>query len=65
MLKKNILYCGEYSVVKKIMEKNQSFNSYYISLSEKGDVSAELNKLPFKESSNRLRHSNSFFRYSI
>ena len=48
---KNILYFGEYSVVKKIMEKNQSFNSYYVSLSEKSDVNAELNKLPFQESS--------------
>ena len=48
---KNILYFGEYSIVKKILEKNQSFNSYYIGLSEKSDVSADLNKLPFQESS--------------
>ena len=50
-VKKNILYFGEYSIVKKLMDVDQSFNSYYVSLSEKSDIKSELNKLPFQESS--------------
>ena len=48
---KNIIYVGPSLVIKKLMSENYNFNSFYISSSEGSDLNAELQKLPFKDSS--------------
>ena len=48
---KNIVYFGPNEIIKKLLENNNNFNTFYVSLSEYGDLSAEIQKLPFQESS--------------
>ena len=48
---KNILYFGPEAIIKKIIENNYNFNSFYVSSSVSGDLAADLQKLPFKDSS--------------
>ena len=48
---KNILYFGPEAIIKKIIENNYNFNSFYVSSSASGDLAADLQKLPFKDSS--------------
>tara|TARA_B100000575_G_C23023250_1_gene589255 strand:+ start:362 stop:1087 length:726 start_codon:yes stop_codon:yes gene_type:complete len=48
---KNIIYFGPKEIVKKLLENNNNYNTFYVSLSEHGDLSAEIQKLPFQESS--------------
>ena len=48
---KNILYFGPNNIIKKIAEENYNFNSFYISSSNDADINAEIQKLPFQESS--------------
>ena len=48
---KNILYFGPDVIIKKIIENNYNFNSFYVSSSESGDLAADLQNLPFKDSS--------------
>ena len=47
---KNILYFGPNHIIKKIAEENYNFNSFYISSSKEADINAEIQKLPFQES---------------
>ena len=46
---KNILYFGPEAIIKKIIENNYNFNSFYVSSSVSGDLAADLQKLPFKD----------------
>ncbi len=50
-LDKHILYIGPHNIIKKIMQDNLSFNSFYISTTNSCDIKAEIQKLPLKESS--------------
>ena len=48
---KKIIYFGPHSIVKKIMNDNYSFNSFFISSFNNADIKAEIQKLPFQDAS--------------
>ena len=48
---RSILYIGPSDITKKIMKKDKSFNSFFVSTSKYSDVKAEIENLPFQKSS--------------
>ena len=48
---KNIVYFGPNEIIKKLLENNYNFNTFYVSSHKYGDLSADIQKLPFEDSS--------------
>ena len=48
---KKIIYFGPNSIIKKIMNENYSFNSFFISNTNDSDIKAEIQKLPLQDGS--------------
>ena len=48
---RSILYIGPNDITKKIMERDKSFNSFFVSTSKFSDIKAEIENLPFQNSS--------------
>ena len=48
---RSILYIGPSDITKKIMKKDKSFNSFFVSTSKYSDIRAEIENLPFQKSS--------------
>tara|TARA_B110000008_G_C16934620_1_gene550078 strand:- start:1009 stop:1734 length:726 start_codon:yes stop_codon:yes gene_type:complete len=48
---KNIIFFGPNLIIKQIMDNHYSFNSFYIATSDNSDIKAEMQKLPFQDSS--------------
>ena len=48
---RSILYIGPNDIIRKIMKQDKSFNSFFVSTSKYSDIKAEIENLPFQNSS--------------